>query len=58
VTRAAGRIERDLIDSTLARHHGNRRLTADALGIARKTLFRKIRQHDLRQWFDPDETEE
>jgi DNA-binding NtrC family response regulator len=58
VTRAAGRIERDLIDSTLARHHGNRRLTADALGIARKTLFRKIRQHELRQWFDPDETEE
>jgi DNA-binding NtrC family response regulator len=58
VARSAARIERDLIDSTLARYRGNRAATAQALGINRKTLFRKIRQYELRRWIDPSETDE
>jgi len=58
VARSAARIERDLIDSTLARCRGNRASTAQALGINRKTLFRKIRQYELRRWIDPAEADE
>jgi hypothetical protein len=30
----------------------------NAIGTNRKTLFRKIRQYDLRRWIDPTETDE
>ena len=58
VARSAARIERDLIDSTLEHYRGSRAATAQALGIDRKTLFRKIRQHDLRRWIEPSEPAE
>ncbi|HUF46863.1 MAG TPA: sigma-54 dependent transcriptional regulator [Vicinamibacterales bacterium] len=57
LARTAARIERDLIESTLARFRGNRGATAEALGIHRKTLFNKIRQYDLRE-FDESLDEE
>jgi DNA-binding NtrC family response regulator len=47
VSRATGRIERALIQATLGQQRGNRMATAAALGIDRKTLFRKMRQYGL-----------
>ncbi len=39
--------ERDLIQKALARHQGNRRETAESLGINRSTLFNKMRKLGL-----------
>jgi len=47
VGRVASRAERALIEAALSQHRGNRTLTAKSLGINRKTLIYKIRQHDL-----------
>jgi DNA-binding NtrC family response regulator len=57
VAKSAARIERDIIESTLARYRGNRRETAEALGVNRKTLFNKIRQYGLREYDDPLDAE-
>lgn len=36
--------ERALIQEGLRRYEGNRRLTAEALGISERTLYRKIKE--------------
>ena len=41
-------LEKEQIKKTLAEKDGNRRLTADALGIGERTLYRKIKQYNLR----------
>jgi DNA-binding NtrC family response regulator len=40
-------IERELIYQTLVKFNHNRRRTADALGIAERTLYRKIQSYGL-----------
>ena len=40
-------LERELIQQTLARFRHNRRRTAQALGIAERTLYRKIQTYEL-----------
>ncbi len=47
VSEATGRLERMLILARLAEHQGNRTAAAESLGISRKTLFNKMRQHQL-----------
>jgi len=39
----AGRSTLDSIKEALARHHGNRRLAAEELGITERTLYRKLK---------------
>lgn len=41
-------IEREQISQTLVEFNGNRRLAAKALGIGERTLYRKIKQYDLK----------
>jgi DNA-binding NtrC family response regulator len=53
VSRATARVERGLIESTLARCHGNRTAAAQALGINRKTLFNRMRLYGLVAPDDP-----
>jgi DNA-binding NtrC family response regulator len=45
--RAVERVERGLIQASLAEHRGNRTATAETLGINRKTLFNKMRTYEL-----------
>ena len=40
-------METELIQKTLERHHGNKSLTAQSLGISRKTLYEKIDRYGL-----------
>lgn len=40
-------METELIQKTLARHQGNKSLTAQSLGISRKTLYEKIERYGL-----------
>ncbi len=40
-------IEREVLRQTLARTQANRTLTADQLGLSRRTIQRKIKEHDL-----------
>jgi len=47
VTEATERLERIMILSRLAEHQGSRTVTAESLGISRKTLFNKMRQYGL-----------
>ncbi|RPJ60741.1 MAG: sigma-54-dependent Fis family transcriptional regulator [Acidobacteria bacterium] len=47
VSQMTERIERTLIVSRLAHLRGNRTLTAQSLGVSRKTLFNKMRQYGL-----------
>lgn len=47
VRAATEKLERIMIVSRLAELNGNRTATADSLGISRKTLFNKMRQHEL-----------
>jgi len=54
VTEATERLERIMILSRLAEHQGSRTVTAESLGISRKTLFNKMRQYGL----SGDESEE
>ncbi|TDA63687.1 MAG: AAA family ATPase [Clostridia bacterium] len=37
-------VQKDIISSYLARHHGNKSLTAKELGISRSTLYRKLKE--------------
>lgn len=47
VREATERLEKVLIASRLAEHRGNRTVTAESLGISRKTLFNKMREYHL-----------
>ena len=47
VAEATERLEKMMILSRLAEHHGSRTATAESLGVSRKTLFNKIRQYGL-----------
>jgi DNA-binding NtrC family response regulator len=40
-------VEKRLIGTALERFEGNRRQTADALGISERTLYRKLREYGL-----------
>jgi DNA-binding NtrC family response regulator len=40
-------IEREVLVQMLARHEGNRTLTAEKLGLSRRTIQRKIQEHGL-----------
>lgn len=40
-------IEREVLAQMLARHEGNRTLTAEKLGLSRRTIQRKIQEHGL-----------
>jgi DNA-binding NtrC family response regulator len=40
-------IERQVLEQTLARYQGNRTLTAEKLGLSRRTIQRKIKEHGL-----------
>lgn len=40
-------IERDAIAKTLAKYYGSKRKTAQALGMSERTLYRKIKEHNL-----------
>lgn len=48
VERATERVERAMIASHLAQHHGNRTIAAKSLGVSRRTLFSKMQQYGLR----------
>lgn len=47
VRRASEHLEKRLILARLAHYGGNRTLTAESLGISRKTLFNKMRQYGI-----------
>jgi DNA-binding NtrC family response regulator len=47
VTEATERLEKVMILARLAEHRGSRTATAESLGVSRKTLFNKMRQHGL-----------
>ena len=47
VTQVTERLEKTMILARLAQLQGNRTLTAQSLGISRKTLFNKMRQYGL-----------
>ncbi len=40
--------EIELIRKALERHHGKRKLAADELGISERTLYRKIKEYDIK----------
>jgi len=40
-------VERDLIKAALERFNGNRRKTAETLGISERTLYRKLKEYEL-----------
>lgn len=41
-------VERDYIKDLLVRHNGHRRTVAEQLGITERTLYRKLKQYDLK----------
>lgn len=47
VSDATERVEKMMILSRLAAYNGNRTMTAESLGISRKTLFNKMRQYGI-----------
>jgi DNA-binding NtrC family response regulator len=47
VTQATERLEKMMILSRLAEHRGSRTVTAESLGVSRKTLFNKMRQYGM-----------
>jgi two-component system response regulator HydG len=53
VEQTTRRVERALIQATLAEHGGNRTATAQTLNINRKTLFTKMRLYGLAGEADP-----
>ena len=40
-------MEKELIRSTLEKYYGNRRKSAEALGISERTLYRKIKDYEI-----------
>ncbi len=51
-------VEKRLIGTALERFEGNRRQTADALGISERTLYRKLREYGLADNASPPPPEE
>jgi len=47
IGRAIADVERDMIRVNLEHFEGNRKRTAEALGIGERTLYRKIKEYDL-----------
>jgi DNA-binding NtrC family response regulator len=47
VDRAVERVERSMIHAALSEHNGNRTLSAESLGVNRKTLFNKMRDYGM-----------
>jgi DNA-binding NtrC family response regulator len=41
-------IEKETIARTLAKYYGSKRKSAQALGMSERTLYRKIKEYDLR----------
>ena len=41
-------LEEDYVRDLLARHQGHRRTVADLLGVSERTLYRKLKQYDLK----------
>jgi DNA-binding NtrC family response regulator len=48
-------MEKRLITETLLKCDGNQTITAEKLGISRSTLWRKMKEYDLKTSFSPDE---
>ena len=48
-------LERVTIQRALAQFHGNRSAAADALGISRRTLQRKLKEYQLAEQNEPDQ---
>ncbi len=46
-TMTLNQIERMILEERLKKNNGNRTLTAEQLGISRRTIQRKIKEHDL-----------
>lgn len=44
---SSAQTEREVIEKALQQHGGNRTLTAEALGISRKTLFNKMKKYGI-----------
>jgi len=40
-------LEKEILSQLLSRYEGNRTLTAEKLGISRRTIQRKIKEHNL-----------
>jgi DNA-binding NtrC family response regulator len=57
VARYSREIEKKIIRSVLEKNQGNITKSATCLGISRKTLYEKIRRHELGQAPDPHEVE-
>ncbi len=41
------KVERDMIEQSLQKNKGNRKLTAAEVGLSERTLYRKIREYGL-----------
>jgi len=50
-------MERQLITETLIKCEGNQTLASEKLGISRSTLWRKMKEYDIRSSFTPEEAE-
>ncbi|MBW7887914.1 MAG: sigma-54-dependent Fis family transcriptional regulator [Bacteroidetes bacterium] len=46
-TLSIGEMERRMIENSLKKYHGNRRLAANELKISERTLYRKIKEYNL-----------
>jgi len=44
-----GRVAREDLEQALARHHGDRRALAEALGISERTLYRRLGEYGLKR---------
>jgi DNA-binding NtrC family response regulator len=40
-------LEKEILSQLLSRYEGNRTITAEKLGISRRTIQRKIKEHNL-----------
>ena len=45
----AAEVERELIQRTLEKFHFNKRKTARALGMAERTLYRKLKEYEIKK---------